>query len=131
MQRKIIRKNYEKCIKISIRINERVKFSKVWQIGCFKTKKIIPFWRWEVFHIYIYIYIYICIHIYIYIFRRICWKAIDKDEPARYINIADIYDLALGCNTTDIMKKHNIPNGIILLYVYIYIKLYINIYKYI
>lgn len=53
----------------------------------------------------------------IFIFiRRICWKAIDKDEPARYINIADIYDLALGCNTTDIMKKHNIPNGIILIY---------------
>lgn len=41
--------------------------------------------------------------------KRICWRAIDKEEPARYINIADVYDLALGCNTTDVMKKHNIP----------------------
>jgi hypothetical protein len=72
-------------------------------------------------YLYLYLYLY-------YIFRRICWKAIDKDEPARYINIADIYDLALGCNTTDIMKKHNIPNGIILLYVYIYIYIYIKLF---
>ena len=50
--------------------------------------------------------------LYLFLRRRICWKAIDRDEPARYLNVSDIYDLALGCNTTDIMKKHNIPIGL-------------------
>ena len=42
--------------------------------------------------------------------RRICWKSIsNENEPARYINVSDIYDIALGSNTTDIFKRHTIP----------------------
>ncbi|CAD8171137.1 unnamed protein product [Paramecium pentaurelia] len=42
--------------------------------------------------------------------KRICWRSIDNDnEPARYINMCDVHDIALGHNTTRIMIKNNIP----------------------
>ncbi|CAK74100.1 unnamed protein product (macronuclear) [Paramecium tetraurelia] len=42
--------------------------------------------------------------------KRICWRSIDNDnEPARYINMCDVHDIALGHNTTEIMIKNKIP----------------------
>ncbi|CAD8180454.1 unnamed protein product [Paramecium pentaurelia] len=42
--------------------------------------------------------------------KRICWRSINNDnEPARYINMSDVHDIALGQNTTEIMIKNNIP----------------------
>lgn len=46
----------------------------------------------------------------IYLIRRICWRSIDNDnEPARYVNMSDVHDIALGHNTTEIMIKNKIP----------------------
>lgn len=34
---------------------------------------------------------------------------VEKKLKLRHINIKDITDLTLGCNATEVMRKHNIP----------------------
>ena len=41
--------------------------------------------------------------------KKIMWKSIDGDDNPRFINVSDVKDLCLGCNTTEVFKKNNVP----------------------
>ena len=41
--------------------------------------------------------------------KKIYWQSIDANDNPRFINVSDVKDLCLGCNTTDVFKKNNVP----------------------